>query len=67
MEMKPNPTIEELSKSTTINADELIKIIKDNFGVRSGIEEISPATKVDEFPENLQGQIGLTAWAFTRD
>jgi hypothetical protein len=61
------PTIEDLSKNTTLKADELAKLIEDNFGDRSEIEEITKDTKIEEFSKHLQGQIGITVWAFTQE
>jgi hypothetical protein len=61
------PTIEDLSQRTTLNASELTELIERNFGERSGLEEITKNTKIEEFPEHLQGQIGITAWAFTKE
>ncbi|MCC5618402.1 hypothetical protein LC605_25620 [Nostoc sp. CHAB 5836] len=61
------PTIEDLSKRTTLNASELTELIERNFGERSGLEQITKNTKIEEFPEHLQGQIGITAWAFTEE
>lgn len=59
-------TIEDLSKHTDISADDLTELIKDNFGDRSGLGEIAKDTEIENFPEHLQSQIGLTAWAFSR-
>ncbi|MEW6496896.1 MAG: hypothetical protein AB1589_30900 [Cyanobacteriota bacterium] len=60
------PTIADLSNNTTISADELAQVVKDNFQDRTSVE-ITKDTRVDELPEHLQGQIGLTAWSFTKD
>ena len=63
-EMKP--TIADLAQNTTVSADELAQVVKDNFQGRTPVE-ITKNTRIDEFPEHLQGQIGLTAWSFTKD
>lgn len=62
--MKPT-TIEDLAHNTTIDADELAQVIKDSFQDRTPVE-IAKDTKISDFPEHLQGQVGLTVWAFSR-
>ena len=63
---KINPTIADLANNTTISADKLTEVVKSNFQDRTPIE-ITKDTKVNDFPEHLQGQVGLTVWSFTKD